>query len=93
MIQALQRLPKAEEEALIAVACANGLTRNELRCEMSRQRGSGSGQWGKGANGLLEGASFNIEYDLLLCTYCGNLNALDVCPHKANMIKERLLNA
>lgn len=85
-MNALQRLPKAEEQALVTFALENGLTREELKCNMTRQRDQGRGRHPIGQG-------FNISYNLLLCEYCGNLNPFDVCPAKVLKIKERLLNA
>lgn len=84
-MNALQRLPKAEEQALVTFALENGLTRGELTCKMTRQRDQGRGRHPNGQG-------FNISYNLLLCEYCGNLNPSDVCPAKVLKIKERLLN-
>lgn len=93
MIKALQRLPKAEERALVNIALENGLTKNELTCKMTRQHAEGRGQHPDDGRGILSGRSFNISYNLLLCEYCGNLSPSDVCPAKVMMIKEKLLNA
>lgn len=86
MIKALQRLPKAEEQALVSVALENGLTKDELKCNMTRQSDSGRGRHPNGQG-------FNISYNLLLCEYCGNLMPSNVCPAKVQKIKEKLLNA
>lgn len=92
MIKALQRLPKAEEQALVNVALENGLTKDELRCYMTRQQDSGRGVHSDNG-GLLSGRAFNISYNLMLCEYCGNLMPSVVCPAKVLKIKDRLLNA
>lgn len=84
--QALQRLPKDEENALIEVACANGLQRSELKCLMTRQHGEGTGI-------NRRGDPYSISYDLMLCEYCGNLMPSNICPAKVLKIKDRLLNA
>lgn len=86
MRTAIQRLPHAEERALIEVACANGLNRSELRCHMTRQHGQGQGV-------TRRGRPYDISYDLDLCEYCGNLEPFEVCPAKVLKIKERLLSA
>jgi hypothetical protein len=88
MNQALQRLPRAEEEALIALAVSYGLDRATLACHMTRQQGHGRG---KGPEGSFTPV-FNISYNLMLCEYCGNLEPSEVCPAKVRVIKERLLN-
>lgn len=92
MRNAIQRLPKAEERALVNIALENGLTKNELTCKMTRQHAEGRGQHSDNG-GFLSGRAFNISYNLLLCEYCGNLMPSDVCPAKVAMIKEKLLNA
>lgn len=92
MKTAIQRLPDAEERALIEVACANGLKREELRCHMTRQQGSGRGRHPeKGGFSILSGQGFNISYDLMLCEFCGNLKPFEVCPAKVLKIKQKLL--
>lgn len=90
MNRALQRLPKAEERALVEVACANGLTRQELKCHMTRQHDSG---YYVPKKGLWQGERCPISYDLMLCEFCGNLMPSDICPAKVQMIKDKLLNA
>lgn len=90
MNQAIQRLPKAEEAALVELACANGLTCAELACFMIRQQDSGVGRWKRGR---FAGEAYSISYDLMLCEYCGNLMPSAICPAKVQKIKERLLNA
>lgn len=93
MRQALQRLPKAEEQALVNVALENGLTKGELQCKMTRQQGEGRGRFSQRGRGMLDGEAYRISYNLLLCGYCGNLEPSDICPAKVLKIKERLLNA
>lgn len=92
MMKALQRLPKAEEQALIDVACANGLDRNDLACFMTRQQDEGVGRF-KGSTDYFRGRTYRISYDLMLCRYCGNLMPSRICAGKVQMIKERLLGA
>jgi len=89
VIKALQRLPQAEEQALIEIACANGLDRKDLRCVMTRQQDQGVGRFKKG-RGPLSGEEYRISYDLLLCQYCGNLEPSAVCPGKVQQIKAHL---
>lgn len=88
MIHALQRLPKAEEQALIEVAVEHGLDRNDLACHMTRQQGHGRG---KGPEGSFT-PTFSISYNLMLCEYCGNLEPSKVCPVKVEVIRRRLLD-
>jgi hypothetical protein len=88
MRTAIQRLPDAEERALVEVACAKGLTKEELRCHMTRQQGHGRG---KGPEGSFT-PTFSISYNLMLCEYCGNLEPSEICPAKVLKIKERLLS-
>lgn len=93
MRNAIQRLPKGEEQALVNVALENGLTKDELTCKMTRQHAEGRGQHPDDGRGILSGRAFNISYNLLLCEYCGNLMPSVVCPAKVLKIKDRLLNA
>jgi hypothetical protein len=88
----LQRLPKAEEEALITVAVEHGLDRSTLACHMTRQQGHGRKAPDPDSGSFFDGAGFSISYNLMLCEYCGNLEPGDVCPAKVQVIKERLLN-
>ena len=94
-MQALQRLSRSEESALLDLVRANGLDETKLACFMTRQQASGRGRHSeKGGFSILSGQSFNISYNLMLCEYCGNLMPSAVCPKKASDLKERLrLNA
>ena len=92
-MNALQRLSKSEESALLDLVHANGLDASRLACYMTRQSNSGRGRH-PDDGGFLSGRAFNISYNLMLCEYCGNLTPSAVCPKKANDLKERLrLNA
>lgn len=95
-MQALQRLSRSEESALLELVWANNLDASKLACFMTRQQASGRGRHPeKGGFSILSGQAFNISYDLMLCEYCGNLERQRVCPVKANELKERMkqLNA
>ena len=92
-MNALQRLSKTEESALLELVHANGLDASRLACYMTRQTDSGRGKH-PNDGGFLSGRAFNISYNLMLCEYCGNLMPSAVCPKKANDLKERMrLNA
>lgn len=90
-MNALIPFPKALESQLIELACAHGLTREELRCHMSMQHGEGS--YISKSKGILAGRHCHISYDLYLCQFCGHAIAQDVCPYKARIVAEKLLNA
>ena len=88
-MNALQRLTKTEETALLDLVQANGLDASRLACNMTRQSDSGRGRHPDDGV-FLSGRAFNISYNLMLCEYCGNLTPSVVCPKKANDLKERL---
>jgi hypothetical protein len=90
-MQALERLSRSEEAALLELVRANDLDASKLACFMTRQQCSGRGN---DPNGRFV-RSFNISYNLMLCEYCGNLMPSAVCPAKAAGLKERMrqLNA
>lgn len=88
-MQALQRLSPSEETALLDLVRANGLDASRLACNMTRQHGEGRGRHGH-QGGFLDGRSFSISYNLMLCEYCGNLMPSAVCPAKAAELKERM---
>ncbi len=92
MLNKLQRLPKAEEQALIEVAIEHGLDRDSLACHMTRQQGYGRKAPDPDSGSFFDGAGFSISYNLMLCEHCGNLEPSDVCPAKVQVIKDRLLN-
>jgi hypothetical protein len=95
-VNALQRIPKSEEAAILELVRANGLDASKLACVMTRQQASGRGRHSeKGGFSILSGQAFNISYNLMLCEYCGNLEPQVVCPAKAQELKERMkqLNA
>lgn len=95
-MQALERLSRSEETALLDLVRANGLDETKLACFMTRQQGSGRGRHPeKGGFSILSGQAFNISYNLMLCEYCGNLESQKVCPAKARELQERMkqLNA
>lgn len=85
-MNALQRLPMTEQDALLMRVAAEGMDVSQLACYMTRQQGSG--------RGTVEGGhfvrSYNIKYDLMLCRDCGSAFPLKVCPAKAQALKERL---
>ena len=87
-MNALQRLSKSEESALLDLVHANGLDASRLACNMTRQSDSGRGRH-PDDGGFLSGRAFNISYNLMLCEYCGNLEPQVVCPAKARELKER----
>jgi hypothetical protein len=85
-MQALERLSLSEEAALLELVRANDLDASKLACFMTRQQGNGRGNDpnGRFVRGL------NINYNLMLCEYCGNLMPSAVCPAKAAELKERM---
>lgn len=87
----LQRLPQNEETAILDLARESGLEVFKLKCDYTRQKDSGSGVSKR------TGREFDISYDLMLCKWCGNLegsrNNILYCPHKLNVLKDRLLAA
>ncbi len=85
-MNALQRLPRSEEAAILELVRANGLDETKLACFMTRQQGSGRGNVPDGHFVR----SFNISYNLMLCEYCGNLEPQKVCPAKARELRERM---
>lgn len=89
MNQALQRLSRSEESALLELVRANGLDASKLACHMTRQSASGRGRHPDNG-GFLGGRAFNISYNLMLCEYCGNLMPSAVCPAKAAELRERM---
>lgn len=89
MIEALQRLTRTEESALLDLVRANGLDESKLACYMTRQTDSGRGRHPDNG-GFLGGRAFNISYNLMLCEFCGNLMPSAVCPKKATELKERM---
>lgn len=86
----LQRLPKSEETAILALVKANNLDASKLACFMTRQQSSGRGRFPDDGRGFLSGGSFNVSYNLMLCKHCGNLEPSLVCPAKARELKERM---
>lgn len=87
-MNALQRLPQADEDVILALVRANDLPVSQLRCDFTRQRDAGVGRtsWG---------LEYDISYSLMLCRHCGNLegtrnNAL-YCPWKLRALRTRLL--
>lgn len=94
-MQALQRLSRSEEAAILDLVRANGLDASKLACNMTRQQNSGRGRHTDDGKGFLSGRAFNISYNLMLCEFCGNLMPRAVCPAKAAELKERMkqLNA
>lgn len=94
-MQALVRLSRSEETALLELCRANDLDGTRLACHVTRQSASGRGRFPDDGRGFQSGRGFNISYNLMLCEYCGNLMPSKVCPKKANDLKERLrqLNA
>lgn len=94
-MQALEKLSRSEETALLELVRANGLDVAKLTCHMTRQTDSGRGRHPDDGRGFLSGRAFNISYNLMLCEYCGNLMPRAVCPAKAAELKERMkqLNA
>lgn len=95
-MNALQRLPRSEETAILELVRANGLDASQIACYMTRQTGSGRGRHPeRGGFSILSGQAFDISYNLMLCEYCGNLMPSAVCPAKAAELKERIrqLNA
>lgn len=92
-MQALQRLSRTEESALLDLVRANGLDASKLACHMTRQTDSGRGYHPNDGRGFLSGRAFNISYSLMLCEYCGNLMPSACCPAKVKELKERMLNA
>ena len=94
-MQALQRLSRSEESAILDLVRANGLDASKLECYMTRQQDSGRGRHPDDGRGFLSGCAFNISYNLMLCEYCGNLMPSKVCSKKAQDLKERMkqLNA
>lgn len=93
-MQALQRLSRSEETAILDLVRANSLDASKIACHMTRQTDSGRGKHPDNG-GFLSGRAFNISYSLMLCEYCGNLEPRAVCPAKAAELKERMkqLNA
>lgn len=89
-MNALQRLPKNEETAILDLVHANGLDVSKLACFMTRQQDSGRGRHPDDGRGILSGRAFNISYNLTLCEYCGNLTPGKVCPAKARELRERM---
>lgn len=88
-MQALERLSRSEETALLDLVRANGLDETKLACFMTRQQDGGRGRFPDGP-GLNAGRAFNISYNLMLCEYCGNLMPQAVCPAKARELRERM---
>src|SRR5262245_39874013 len=88
MNQALIRLPAAEEEALLARVRGEGLPEEYLRCDYTRQGGSGVYKDGPGRF-----TNARIEYSLMLCKWCGNLEGSEnndpYCPAKLRTLQER----
>lgn len=82
-MQALQRLSRSEESAILELVRANGLDASKLACYMTRQRDSGRGIHSSGRE-------FNVSYSLMLCEFCGNLMPSVCCPKKVNDLKERM---
>lgn len=92
-MQALERLSRSEEAALLELVRANDLDEAKLACFMTRQQASGRGRHPDNG-GFLGGRAFNISYNLMLCEHCGNLMPQKVCPAKARELQDRLrLNA
>lgn len=88
-MQALERLSRSEEAALLELVRANDLDASKLACYMTRQQASGRGRHPDNG-GFLGGRAFDISYNLMLCEYCGNLMPSAVCPAKAAELKERM---
>lgn len=83
-----QALSKSETASLLSLVRHNGLDASRLQCEFSRQRDSGHRHIGGG--GFIQ--SYNIHYDLMLCTYCGNaFPQKPCCPEKLRRLRDSLL--
>lgn len=90
-MQALQRLSRSEESALLELVRASGLDASRLACYMTRQQARGRGRHSeRGGFSILSGQEFSISYKLMLCEYCGNLEPSAVCPAKAKALLDRL---
>lgn len=88
--EAIVKLPRSEEATLLALVREEGLEAGLLKCEFTRQQGSGLISRPHGT--YIRSAS--ISYDLMLCRFCGNLegsdNNKDFCPAKLRALQERL---
>lgn len=61
-MQALERLSRSEEAALLELVRANDLDEAKLACFMTRQQASGRGRHSeKGGFSILSGQAFNIS--------------------------------
>lgn len=88
MIQALERLSRSEEVALLELVRANNLNESRLACRVTRQQASGRGRHVD--NGGLSGQTFSVSYNLLLCEFCGNLVPSRCCPAKVRELRQQL---
>lgn len=86
---ALIRLPPAEETAILDRVRSEGLPESPLRCDYTRQEGSGVYESNRGRI-----RRARIEYSLMLCQWCGNLEGSEnndpYCPAKLRALQEKL---
>lgn len=90
-MNALAPLPKYEYFAVLELVRANNLDESQLACHMTRQQASGRGRHPDDGRGFLSGRALNINYNLMLCEYCGNLEPRAHCPAKMRELAERWL--
>lgn len=76
---------------LLVILAGYGTDLTPMACEFSRQYGAGTGKF-KGPMQSFGDATYRIEYDLMLCTYCGNLLPQQpCCPAKFQRFKDWLI--
>ena len=79
------------DRELLAILADYGADLAHMSCEFSRQQGQGVGHF-KGALRNFGDGTYNISYDLMLCTYCGNLLPQSpCCPAKFQRFKQELI--
>lgn len=79
------------DKELLAILADYGVSLSGMACEFSRQQGKGVGRF-KGSMSYFAGQSYKISYDLMLCTYCGNLlPQTPCCPARFAWFKQQLI--
>jgi hypothetical protein len=89
-MNALEPLPKHEHAAILELVRANNLPESQLACHMTRQTDSGRGRHPDDGS-FHSGKVFNINYNLMLCEYCGNLMPQAHCPAKMRGLAQKWL--
>lgn len=79
------------DKELLTILVDYGINTSLMACEFSRQQSEGIARF-KGAMRRFGDGTYKISYDLMLCTYCGNLlPQTPCCPAKFMRFKQPLI--